>query len=135
MHCILASLYFLMLPLTISVNSAGASFLKLATIPISIFFLISLLFYKKDLQINMVHIILGVYTVTTVLTMFVNPTSDNFEYVKGYFLNAALFICLSVIEYNERELKILEYVQVLLLIIITAITLLNGATTHNRTTL
>ena len=135
MHCILASLYFLMLPLTISVNSAGASFLKLATIPISIFFLISLLFYKKDLQINMVHIILGVYTVTTVLTMFVNPTSDNFEYVKGYFLNAALFICLSVIEYNERELKILEYVQVLLLIIITAITLCNGRTIYNRTTL
>ena len=43
MHCILASLYFLMLPLTISVNSTGASFLKLATIPISIYFLISLL--------------------------------------------------------------------------------------------
>ena len=135
MHCILASLYFLMLPLTISVNSAGASFLKLATIPISIFFLISLLFYKKDLQINMVHIVLGVYTVITVLTMFVNPTGDNLEYVKGYFLNAALFICLSVVEYNERELKILEYVQVLLLIIITVITLCNGGSIHNRTTL
>ena len=135
MHCILASLYFLMVPLTISVNSAGASFLKLATIPISIFFLISLFFYKKELQINIVHIILGVYTLTTVLTMFVNPTSDTFEYVKGYFLNAALFICLSVFEYNEQELKIFEYVQVLLLIIITGITLCNGGTMHNRTTL
>ena len=135
MHCILASLYFLMLPLTISVNSAGASFLKLATIPISIFFLISLFFYKKDLQINIVHIVLGIYTVTTILTMFINPTSDSFEYVKGYFLNTALFICLSVVEYNERELKILEYVQVLLLIIITVITLCNGGSIHNRTTL
>ena len=135
MHCILASLYFLMLPLTISVNSAGASFLKLATIPISVFFLISLFFYKKDLQINIVHIVLGIYTVTTILTMFINPTSDSFEYVKGYFLNTALFICLSVVEYNERELKILEYVQVLLLIIITVITLCNGGSIHNRTTL
>ena len=135
MHCILASLYFLMLPLTISVNSAGSSFLKLATIPISVFFVISLFFYKKDLQINIVHIILGVYTVITVLTMFVNPTSDGFEYVKGYFLNAALFVCLSVVKYNDRELKILEYVQVLLLIIITVITLYNDATLHDRTTL
>ena len=134
-HCILASLYFLMLPLTISVNSAGASFLKLATIPISVFFVISLIFYKKDFQINMVHIALGIYTLVTVLTMFVNPTSDNFECVKGYFLNAALFICLSVVEYNERELKILEYVQVLLLIIITIITLCNDATIHDRKTL
>lgn len=135
MHCILASLYFLMLPLTISVNSAGASFLKLATIPISIYFLISLFFYKKDFQINLVHIVLGVYTVITVLTMFVNPTSDSFEYVKGYFLNAALFLCLSVVEYNERELKIFDYVQVILLVIIIGITLYNDATVHDRTTL
>ena len=135
MHCILASLYFLMLPLTISVNSAGASFLKLATIPISIYFLVSLFFYKKDFQINIVHIALCVYTVVTVFTMFVNPTGDNLEYVKGYFLNAALFICLSVVEYNERELKILEYVQIALLIIITAITFYNDTTVHDRTTL
>lgn len=135
MHCILASLYFLMLPLTISVNSAGASFLKLATIPIGIYFLISLFFYKKDFQINIVHISLCGYTIVTVLTVFVNPTSDNLEYIIGYFLNTALFLCMSVIEYNERELKILEYVQIALLIIITAITFYNDATVHDRTTL
>lgn len=135
MHCILASLYFLMLPLTISVNSSGASFLKLATIPISVFFLVSLFFYKKDFHINIVHIVLCAYTVVTVLTMFVNPTSENLEYVIGYFLNAALFICISIIEYNESELKILEYVQIALLIIITVITLYNDTTVHDRTTL
>ena len=135
MHCILAALYFLMLPLTISVNSAGASFLKLATIPISIYFLISLFFYKKEFQINIVHIALCVYTVVTVFTMFVNPTSDNLGYVIGYFLNAALFLCISIVEYNENELKILEYVQVLLMVIITAITFCNDATMHGRTTL
>lgn len=134
-HCILASLYFLLLPLTISVNSAGTSFLKLATIPISAFFLVSLFFYKKDFQVNIVHIALCIYTVVTVLTMFVSPTSENLDYVIGYFLNAALFICLSVVEYNERELEVFEYVQVLLLIIITGITLYNDATVHDRTTL
>ena len=134
-HCILASLYFLMLPLTISVNSAGASLLKLATIPISICFLISLFFYKKEFQINIVHIALCAYTMVTVFTMFVNPTSDNLDYVIGYFLNAALFICISIVEYNERELKILEYVQIALLIIIIAITFYNDATVHDRTTL
>ena len=135
MHCILASLYFLMLPLTISVNSAGASLLKIATIPISIYFVVSLLFYKKDFQINIVHIVLCIYTVLTVFTMFVNPTSDNLDYVIGYFLNAALFLCISIVEYNENELKILEYVQIALIVIITAITFYNDATVHDRTTL
>ena len=135
MHCILASLYFLMLPLTISVNSAGASFLKLATIPISICFLISLFFYKKEFQINIVHIALCAYTVVTVFTMFVNPTRDNLNYVIGYFLNAALFLCISIVEYNESELKLFEYVQIALLIIITAITFYNDTTVHDRTTL
>ena len=134
-HCILASLYFLMLPLTISVNSAGASFLKLATIPIGMFFLVSLFFYKKDLHINIVHIMLAAYTVITVFTMFVCPTNTNFENILGYFLNAALFICISVIEYNEKELKIFEYVQIALLIIITAITFYNDTTVFDRATL
>ena len=134
-HCILASLYFLMLPLTISVNSAGASLLKLATIPIGICFLISLFFYKKEFRINIVHIALCAYTVVTVFTMFVNPTRDNLSYVIGYFLNAALFLCISIVEYNERELKLFEYVQIALLIIITAITFYNDTKVHSRTTL
>ena len=135
MHCILASLYFLMLPLTISVNSAGASFLKLATIPIGIGLVISLFFYKKVFQINIVHIALCAYTVVTVFTMFVNPIGDNLDYVIGYFLNAALFLCISIVEYNESELKVFEYVQIALLIIITAITFYSDTTVHDRTTL
>lgn len=135
MHCILASLYFLLVPLTISVNSGGASFLKLATIPIALYFVISLIFYKKPFHINIVHIILALFTVVTVVTMFVNPTFANFGYVLGYFQNAALFICLSVVEYNEKELELLEFVQVVLLVIIAAITFYNDATAHGRTTL
>ena len=124
-----------MLPLTISVNAAGASLLKLATIPISIYFLFSLLFYKKPFRINIVHIVLCVYTVVTLVTVFVNPSRSNIEYIIGYFLNAALFICISIVEYNESELKLLEYVQIALLIIITAITFYNGTTVHGRATL
>lgn len=135
MHCILASLYFVLLPLTISVNSSGTSFLKLLAIPISIYFFITLFFYRKEFQINIVHIVLVVYTACTLFTVFVNPSAYNFEYIKGYFLNAGLFVCLSVVEYNEKELKILENVQIALLVFISLITFYNNSTLYDRVTL
>ena len=57
-HCILACLYFLLLPTTIAVNSAGNSILKLATIPIGLFFLVTLILSNRKLQINGVHLAL-----------------------------------------------------------------------------
>ena len=46
-HCILACLYFLLLPTTIAVNSAGNSILKLATVPIGLYFLVTIIVSKK----------------------------------------------------------------------------------------
>lgn len=135
MHCILTALYFLMLPLTIWTNEYGASLLKLLTIPIGGYFLISFIFYKKEFQINMVHLLLLFYTISTLLTLFVDRSANSVEFVIGYFLNAAIYICISIVSYNEREMKILEDVQVVLLIILTASVLYNNTIVHNRTTL
>lgn len=135
MHCILASLYFLMLPLTISTNSTSASFLKIATIPIAAYFVISFVFYKKEFNINMVHIALALYTMTTVIAVFVDPWEYTIKMVIGYFLNTALYICLSVISYNETEIKVFEYVQVILLIMVTILALSSDETHNDRNTL
>ena len=134
-HCILSCLYFLLLPTTIAVNSAGNSILKLATLPIGLFFLISLLLSKRKLQINGVHLALLVYTLSVVATLFCDTGAVSVDFVVGYVLNAALYVCLTVVPYNKSELELMENVQIVLLVILNVITLFFSGTEDNRTTL
>lgn len=136
LHCILASVYFLMLPLTIATNSAGASFLKIATLPIGLYFVASTLFFKQEIKINMVHIAFAVFTLSMVSTLFAASDRESVVVITGYFLNAALYISMSVATYNDKELKVFEYVQVALLVFIIAATLMdNTLGESNRETL
>ena len=123
LHCLLACAYFLMLPLTITTNSFGSSFLKLAAVPIGAYFLISIVFYKQELRINMVHITMALFTLATLVTLFVDSSADSLFMISGYFLNAGLYICLSVVPFNDKELRWLENVQVILLVIISVLVL------------
>ena len=134
-HCILSCLYFLLLPTTIAVNSAGNSILKLATIPIGLFFLVTLVLSNRKLQINGVHLALLLYTLTVVATLFCDAGATSVDFVVGYILNAALYICITVIPYNKSELELMEMIQILLLIILNALTLLSNGTSNDRTTL
>lgn len=134
-HCMLACLYFLLLPTTIAINSAGNSILKLATIPIGLFFLGTLIFSNRKLEINGVHLALLLYTLSAVATLFMSPDSDSVDNVFGYALNAALYICLTVIPYNKDELELMENVQVLLLVILNGLTLFSNGVEDDRTTL
>ena len=134
-HCILSCLYFLLLPTTIAVNSAGNSILKLATIPIGLFFLVTLILSDRKLQINGVHLALLLYTLSAVSTLFLEADSVSVDNVTGYILNAALYICLTVIPYNEAELELMEKIQILLLIVLNALTLFSNGTQADRTTL
>ena len=134
-HCILSCLYFLLLPTTIAVNSAGNSILKLATIPIGLFFAVTLILSNRKLQINGVHLALLLYTLSIVATLFMEADSDSIDNVIGYILNAALYICLTVIPYNEDELELMEKIQILLLAILNTMTLSSNGMEDNRTTL
>lgn len=121
--CWVSALYFLLLPLTISTNATSNSYLKLATIPIGLFLVISLFFYKSRLNINIVHVFLVLYTLSVPLTLMADPSQRAISAIIGYFLNCALFVCISIFDYNDRELVMLENVQVLMLCAICAITL------------
>ena len=134
-HCILSCLYFVLLPTTIALNSAGNSILKLATIPIGGYFLITIILSKRKLQINGVHLALLIYTLSAISTLFLDPSTLAIENVFGYVLNAAINICLSVIPYNKSELELMGKVQIMLLIILNALTLISGETEDDRTTL
>ena len=134
-HCILACLYFLLLPTTIAVNSAGNSILKLATIPIGLFFVVTLILSNRELQFNSVHLALLCYTITVVATLFCDAGATSVDFVIGYVLNAALYLCLTVIPYNKAELALMEKIQILLLIILNLLTLLSNVTSFGRSTL
>ena len=134
-HCILSCLYFLLLPTTIAVNSAGNSILKLATIPIGLFFLVTLFLSNQKLQINGVHLALLLYTLSVVATLFCDAGATSTDFVVGYILNAALYICITAIPYNSAELELLEDIQILLLVILNALTLFFSGTEDDRTTL
>ena len=134
-HCMLACLYFLLLPTTIAVNSAGNSILKLATVPIGLFFVVTLILSNRKLQINGVHLTLLLYTLTVVATLFCDAGAVSVDFVVGYILNAALYICLTVIPYNKEELELMENIQILLLIILNLLTILSNGTKFDRTTL
>ena len=134
-HCILCCLYFLLLPTTIAVNSAGNSILKLATIPIGGFFLLTLLLSERKLHINGVHLALLLYTIAVIATLFEDAGSISISFVTGYFLNAALYICMTVVPYNKSELELMEKVQVVLLGVLILLTLLSDGTEFERTTL
>ena len=134
-HCILCCLYFLLLPTTIAVNSAGNSILKLATIPIGLFFLVTLFLSNRKLQINGVHLTLLLYTLSVISTLFWKSNADAISHVTGYILNAALYICITVIPYNEAELDLMEKVQIVLLIVLNFLTLFSNGSEDNRTTL
>ena len=134
-HCILSCLYFLLLPTTIAVNSAGNSILKLATVPIGLFFVVTLILSDRKLEINGVHLSLLVYTLSAISTLFVDASDISMDYVIGYILNAAIYICLTLIPYNKAELELMENIQILLLVILSAVTLFSNGTLADRTTL
>lgn len=134
-HCILACLYFLLLPTTIAVNSAGNSILKLATVPIGLFFLVTLILSNRKLQINGVHLALLLYTLSVVSTLFWAADSVSMDNVLGYILNAALYLCLTVVPYSNAELELMEKIQILLLVILNLMTLLSNGSRFDRTTL
>lgn len=133
--CWVSAIYFILLPLTISTNATSNSYLKLATIPIGFFLVISLFFYKGKLNINMVHVFLVLYTLSIPLTLMMDSSSQAISAVIGYFLNCALFVCISIFDYNNKELKILEYAQILMLVIICAVTLIENVGQTQRGTI
>lgn len=133
--CWVSALYFILLPLTISTNATSNSYLKIATVPIGLFLVISLFFYKGKLNINIVHVCLLLYTLSIPLTLVMDSGSQAISSVIGYFLNCALFICISIFDYKDKELKLFENAQIVMLIIICVITLIENIGQTERGTI
>ena len=112
---ILACSYFLALPLTITINAAGNSFLKLLTIPIAGYFAVSWFFYHEKLELNIVHLLSFAYLITVVMTLFADRSPVALQYVRGYFGTVGLMFLITMRKYAENEIKAFEITQLTLL--------------------
>ena len=113
--CILACIYFLALPLTITTNSSGNSFLKILTIPVAGYFAASCFFYRKKLELNIVHLFSFLFLITVVMTLFADNSALSVKYVLGYFETIGLMFLITIRKYTANEIKAFEITQLLLL--------------------
>ena len=118
LSCILACIYFTALPLTITINAAGNSFLKLLTIPIAGYLAASLIFYKGKLELNIIHFFSVVFLISVVMTLFADNSSTSVQYVLGYIQTIALLFLITVKKYSKNEMEAFEITQLVLLVIL-----------------
>ena len=121
LSCILACAYFLALPLTITTNAAGNSFLKLLTIPIAGYFAVSWFFYREKLELNIVHLLSFAYLITVVMTLFADSSSFALQYVRGYFETIGLLFLITMRKFTQNEIKAFELTQLALLGVMTVL--------------
>lgn len=117
-YAVLMCIYFLALPLTITVNESGSSFLRLLTIPIAGLSVIGLIFYKGKIELNSIHLFAGLFLISTVTTVFVDNSAVALNFVRGYFETMALLFIFTIRRYSRNEIELIEITQIILLIIL-----------------
>ena len=115
LSCILACAYFLALPLTITIDSSGNSFLKQLTIPIAGYFAVSWFFYREKFELNIIHLFSFLYLITVVMTLFADSSSFALQYVRGYFETIGLLFLITMRKFTQNEIKAFELTQLALL--------------------
>lgn len=135
LSCILACVYFLALPLTITINSAGNSFLKLLTIPIAGYFAVSWFFYRKKLELNIIHLLSFLYLITVVMTLFADRSPVSLQYVRGYFETIGLMFLITMRKYTENEIRAFELTQLALLGVMIVLGFTGGEWYGDRNTM
>lgn len=116
--CLLTCIYFAALPLTITTNSSGNSFLKILTIPVAGYLAVSLVFYKEKLELNVIHFLSVLFLISVVNTLFADNSIVSINFVRGYIETIALLFLVTVRKYNDTEIEAFEITQLVLLVIL-----------------
>lgn len=133
--CILACAYFLALPLTITLNASGSSFLKVITLPIAGYFAVSTFFYRKELELNIMHLSSFLYLITVVMTLFADNSTLAVQYVRGYIETLGLMFLITIRKYTAKEIEAFEISQLLLLGIMISLGLVGADWYGDRNTM
>lgn len=109
LDCMLASLYFICMPLQIITLFAGISVLKAVMFALAPIMIITLIVGKKKLIFSSVHLFLALYLTYTIASLFIARNADTYDYLRAMFENSIIIFLVSMRIYNQREKTILEY--------------------------
>ena len=104
--CVMASLYFLCLPLTVITTPYG-SLLKLVTIPTVAILLIRLLMGKNDISFNYLHAAYTVYVLYSVAQLIYFRSERAIATTQDMVLGFFTFLLITARVYNKREKELI----------------------------
>jgi len=109
LDCVLASVYFICMPLQIITLFAGVSVLKAVMFILAPIMIITLFFGEKKITFNSVHLFLALYLTYTLASLYLARDTATFDYLRAMFENSIVIFLVSIRIYNQREKKIIEY--------------------------
>ena len=107
-ECIMASLYFVCLPLTV-VSTPFGSVLKLVTFPTLAVLMCSVLMGRNRLVFNYVHFTYFIYALYTLMQLVIYRSELTNVTSRDMMLGALAFMLISLRVYNKREKELMEW--------------------------
>jgi O-antigen ligase len=125
--------YFLFMPLSIVPLPGGISILKVISIFVGGLLILSLFIGKNELKLNFVHLMLSLYVIYSIGSLFLLRDLNAWENLRGILETTLLFLLITSRIYNKREKSFLLNAWVIvgviavLLMLTGAVEMANGA--------
>ncbi len=123
---LLATLYFICMPLSIVPLPGGSSLLKYISIFVGGLLIINLFIGKTRLKFNSIHFLLGVYLLYSIGSLFVSKSEGAIVILRGTLETSAIFFLITLKVYNKAESDLLIFSWVIVGLMTTAIMLMGS---------
>lgn len=123
---LLATLYFICMPLSIVPLPGGSSLLKYISILVGGLLILNLFMGKTRLKFNSIHFLLGVYLLYSIGSLFVSKSEGAIVILRGTLETSAIFFLITLKVYNKAESELLIFSWVIVGLMTTAIMLMGS---------
>ncbi len=123
---LLATLYFICMPLSIVPLPGGSSLLKYVSILVGGLLILNLFMGKTGLKFNSIHFLLGVYLLYSIGSLFVSKSEGAIVILRGTLETSAIFFLITLKVYNKAESELLIFSWVIVGLMTTAIMLMGS---------
>lgn len=123
---LLATLYFICMPLSIVPLPGGSSLLKYISIFVGGLLILNLFMGKTMLKFNSIHFLLGVYLLYSIGSLFVSKSEGAIVILRGTLETSAIFFLITLKVYNKAESDLLIFSWVIVGLMTTAIMLMGS---------
>ncbi len=123
---LLATLYFICMPLSIVPLPGGSSLLKYISILVGGLLILNLFMGKTRLKFNSIHFLLGAYLLYSIGSLFVSKSEGAIVILRGTLETSAIFFLITLKVYNKAESELLIFSWVIVGLMTTAIMLMGS---------